>query len=129
MQLITYASPLAKNVIALKKKADFIDDALQHLHFSSIEDLGEHLRHPLGQSISILMPANQDELDALIQIRYLFRDTRIILVLPDQQDQSIPPCRAHMLRPRFVSYAKDSWSEVLAVLNKMMATTSSEATI
>ncbi len=121
MQLIIYASPL--NVVGrnLAKKFLSLNAKIQSTCFTSLQALDAYLRHPLGVSpICVLIPSDGGELAALIGIRHLLRDMRIILVLPPNQDPQISPASAHMLRPRFISYADGDMSDVTAVLYKML---------
>ncbi len=88
--------------------------------YHAIEALINRLRKPLGQNfIGILIPGDQRELSNLISIRHLFRDMRIILVLPDNQETTIS--NGHYLRPRFLTYADSNFSDVIAVIENMMA--------
>ena len=87
--------------------------------YFAIETLIERLRKPLGQNfIGILIPGDQRELSNLITIRHLFRDMRIILVLPDNEEATVS--RGHYLRPRFLTYADSNFSDVIAVMDNMM---------
>jgi len=88
--------------------------------YLAIEALIKRLRKPLGQNfIGILIPGDQRELSNLISIRHLFRDIRIILVLPDNEEATIS--KGHCLRPRFLTYADSNFSDVIAVIENMMA--------
>ena len=95
-------------------------------HFDSLSALTRHLRQPMGmEAVAILWPADADELAALGRLRHLLRNMRIILVLPDAAPRTISD--AHMLRPRFISFADGDWTDVAAVAGKILKSLSCNA--
>lgn len=87
--------------------------------FRTIQDLEERLRSPMtGSTIIILDPYDSDELSSLLLLRPLYRDTSIILLLPDQSDTTLT--KAHTLYPRFVMYSEGNLSDAAAITNKMI---------
>lgn len=122
MQLLIYAA--ANNVVGrdLRKRIQStgLETGFGTTFCTSLVALDRHLRKPLGKSpVGILIPSDEDELAALIGMRHLLRDMRLILILPDGQKPNIAHARAHMLRPRFITYADKRLEEVIAVLWKM----------
>lgn len=67
--------------------------------------------------MTILLPADIEELMRIIALQNLFGDIPIILILPDRQKNTI--ALGHKLRPRFVAYADGDFSDVATVLLKM----------
>ena len=61
---------------------------------------------------------SQEELIDIIHIRELFRDIRIVLILPDREESTV--AKGHRLYPRFFSYIDSDFKEIAAVLNKML---------
>ena len=88
--------------------------------FRNIESLAQRIRRPLPNrfNIVILLAASREDLADILSIRYLFHDVSIILVLPDQEAETI--AKGHTLRPRFLTYTDSDFEEVAAVLNKMI---------
>jgi hypothetical protein len=120
MQLLIYASPLNMLGRNLQKKIKSMDVDTHSTYCASLEDLNKYLRQPIGvPPIGILIPSDDGELAALIGMRHLLRDMRLILILPAMSTPDIANTRAHMLRPRFISYADGNLADITAVLRKM----------
>jgi hypothetical protein len=66
----------------------------------------------------ILMPGSRLELSGVFKILEELGDVRLVLVLPDEEDETI--AMAHRLRPRYVTYAHGEYSELSQVLQKML---------
>ncbi len=87
--------------------------------YKSIEELSQRFRQPLGDKcIGVFLASHQQDLSDLLSIRDLFRDLRIILVLPDREENTTT--KGHALRPRFLSYADGDLTDVAAVMSKML---------
>lgn len=118
MRLLIYASalsPVGRSLLALSQSMD-----IQSTCCSSLEELDQYLRQPAaGRPIALLVPSNDGELAALIGVRHLFRDMRLILVLPDRQEPAGRHPNPHELHPRFIGYADGDLSNIAAVLSKM----------
>ncbi|MCD6199973.1 MAG: hypothetical protein J7K15_15635, partial [Deltaproteobacteria bacterium] len=54
-------------------------------------------------------------------VRDLIWDLRLILILPDREAGTI--AKGHILRPRFLTYLDSDFTEVAAVLKKMLSNT------
>ena len=66
----------------------------------TIESLSRRLRQlPNKPSIAILLVTSQEELFDILNIRKLFRDIRIVLILPDREESTV--AKGHRLYPRF----------------------------
>lgn len=122
MQLMIYAA--ADNAVGrdLRKqiRSTGFEIGAGTIYCTSLTALEQQLRKPLGKSpLGILIPSDDDELAALTSMRRLMRDMRLILILPDSHKPNIAHARAHMLRPRFITYADRYLEEVTAVLWKM----------
>jgi hypothetical protein len=118
MRLLFYAPPFNTSARGLYKNLG----KLEGIHYSecigSMNGLIRHLRTPLGIStIGVIWPANKGELSRLLALRCLFRDMRIVLVLPDHEPQTISD--GHLLRPRFICHADGEMTDVEAVMAKM----------
>ena len=87
--------------------------------YRTIDNLSQRLVR-LGDkpTIAVLLAPTRKELLDLYSIRHQFSDLRIILILPDQEEETIT--RGHRLYPRFLSYVDSDFKDVAAVLGKMM---------
>lgn len=88
--------------------------------YRSIESLSHRLRQPAEDLpiAAVLLAARREDLVALLSIRDLLRDVRIILILPDRDENTI--AKGHTLRPRFLSYTDSDFTDILAVLGKCL---------
>ena len=120
MQILIYTTPL--NLIGrnLKKNIQRLNLADHITCCTSLKALDKYLRQPIGvPTIGILIPSDDGELAALIGMRHLLRDMRLILILPSNHTLKTANTSAHLLRPRYISYATGNFSDVTAVLSKM----------
>ena len=88
----------------------------------TLDDVVERLRRPRLKTdleIAVLVAANTREVNALIDMGDVFEDVRIILVLPDAERETI--AKGHLLRPRFLTYVDADFTDLAAVLAKMLA--------
>lgn len=85
----------------------------------NIDDLSEWLLQPHNDlTIAVLLAGDKDDLFNLTSISDLFHDARIILVVTDQEKDTIS--LAHRLRPRLLTYTDSDFAEVFAVLNNII---------
>lgn len=123
MELLIYAPPVTiPQHRLLSKITHALDDIPVNL-FKSIDSLAQYLRQPICESfVTILFPKDNAELASLITMRHLMRNMRIVLILPNQDKQTISD--GHFLRPRYVSHVEGDLSDVVAVVKKMTGTDS-----
>lgn len=87
--------------------------------YSSIRGLSERLLEPMGDlSIAVICISSQMEFSSLLAIKDLFKDIRIILILPDHERTTVS--KGHCLKARFLSYMDSDFSDVSAVLHQMI---------
>jgi hypothetical protein len=85
----------------------------------TIDDLSERLLQPKNDlTIAFLLAAKKEDVVGLLPMSNLFRNTRIILIVPDWDKETI--AAAHLLRPRLLTYSDSDFAEVFTVLTKMM---------
>lgn len=85
----------------------------------SINDLFQRLRQPVfNQRIAILLATSRDDLQDILSIRELLETTKIIVILPDADTDTV--AKGHMLRPRFLSDCNSDFIDVAAVLRWMI---------
>lgn len=86
--------------------------------YRTINDLSRRLRQPKDElTIVVMLLAIREDVLDLLAIRHLFRNVRIILVVPDLEEETI--ALAHRLRPRFLSYIDGNFSGLATVVNRM----------
>jgi hypothetical protein len=85
----------------------------------TLEELTQCLLQPAqGLSAAVLLAHDRDHLSALLTLRHLMRDIRIILILPDREASTV--ALGHTLRPRLLTYADADFTPVVrAVLQKI----------
>jgi hypothetical protein len=87
----------------------------------SIEELSGALRPFTGhkqETILVLFATDRRDLIELLSIIELLKNSRLILVLPDERPETVQT--AHLLMPRYIGYADGDLSDVAAVLKKML---------
>ncbi len=93
--------------------------------YHRIEDLKECLRQPLcDEIITVFLIADQSDQSDILSIQHLLRNNPIVLILPDHKETTISD--GHKMHPRFVSYIDSDFSDVAAVLNKMIYSAKNE---
>ena len=85
--------------------------------YQTINDLSLRLRGAKDTAIVILLVGNREDFLDLLAIRHLFRNIRIIVVVPDTGHETI--AMAHRLRPRYLTYIDGNFLGLSAVVNKM----------
>jgi hypothetical protein len=71
-----------------------------------------------GEVVVIVIAASKEELAGILSLRDLLVNRRVLLVLPDLDEETVS--RGHALRPRFVSHLNGDLNEVAAVLQKIV---------
>lgn len=119
MRLLFHAPPFNTSARALYENLCALDGIEQSEYIRSLNQLINHLRTPIGIStLGIIWPSSRQELLELRAKGYLFRDMRIILILPDRHPDTIS--EGHLLRPRFVGFADGNPDDVVAVVAKLI---------
>ncbi|HEX2965883.1 MAG TPA: hypothetical protein VHO84_08860 [Syntrophorhabdaceae bacterium] len=84
-----------------------------------VSELSAKLHVPqAGIDIAVLFPSDKDDLQNIINLRSLFENIRIILVLPDRDSETIR--MGHVLHPRHLGFKDDLVSDMVFVLIKMI---------
>ena len=85
----------------------------------TLDRLSCRLRQPKDDfTIAVLLAASRNDLADILSIHDLLCDIRIILILPDREDDTV--AWGHALQPRFLSYIDRDFTDVAAVLAKMV---------
>ena len=86
----------------------------------TIDDLSERLLQPKNDlAIALLLAEKREDIEELLPVSNLFRNTRIILVAPDRDKETI--AAAHLLRPRLLTYSDSDFADIFTVLTKIIA--------
>lgn len=86
--------------------------------YRSIAALSRRLRHPRSNiSAVVLLISAVSELIELGSMPSLLQDLKIILVLPDREEETVS--WGHRLFPRFVTYVDAELADLGAVLRRM----------
>lgn len=87
--------------------------------FHTVESIaGCFHRFAYRNSIGVFLIADQNDLEEVFSIRHLLHTTPLILLLHDTYDATVST--GHRLFPRFMSDISSNFSEVRAVLDKMI---------
>jgi hypothetical protein len=87
--------------------------------YRTITTLSKRRSRPIdGWGIMVLVAADRNDLLDIFSIRKLFGIIRIIIILPDREEESVR--MGHQLQPRFLTYMDEELSEVYSVLRKML---------
>jgi hypothetical protein len=88
--------------------------------YRNFNSLSYRLQQPMnGLEIAILLADSDQDLTDFLSLQDLLSDIRIILVLPDREPSTF--AKAHILGPRFMTYADSDLEDVKAVLGKMLS--------
>ena len=87
--------------------------------YSTIDTLGKRLSRPsYNIAVAVLLISGREELRDVLSIRHLFDNIKIVLILPDRNNETI--VIGHKLRPRFLSYTDSDFIDVAVVLENML---------
>jgi hypothetical protein len=119
MNLLVYTTASRWTVERLEASlAPFVPDGALKIH-RSIGDFSHKLRQPKDDmTIAVLLLARPEDLLDVLAIRHLFGGIRLILVLPDTEEDTI--AMAHRLRPRYLTYIDGNFLGLSSVVNKMV---------
>ena len=90
----------------------------------SLGDLGKQLLPRALQSrpVVIVLAPTRGDLQGLLKVQELFENTRLILVLSDADEETV--ALGHRVRPRFIGYLADGFTEIAAVVRRMLGESS-----
>lgn len=87
--------------------------------YRSIQELSGRLHRPLfGVKAAVLWAVDRENLVEITCLGCFLDETRIILVLPDHDPETI--AKGHLLRPRFVAWQGDDFSRVETYLRNVL---------
>jgi hypothetical protein len=119
MNVLLYATETDGAGAQLQRAVEAVVPKKKTEVYRTIDGLSRRLRQPIYDvAVAVLFAATKKELSDILSIRGLLQDIRIILVLPDRDEETIT--KGHTLYPRFLTYADGDVLDVAAVLNKMV---------
>jgi hypothetical protein len=120
MDMIFYSSTGGKTEEKLQRVVESLLPGWQGTVSRTMNDLSERLLKPKNAlAIALLVITNKEDLMELLSMSHLFRNTRIIIVAPDRNKDTI--ALAHQMRPRLLTYTDSDFAEVFGVLNNLIA--------
>ncbi len=86
--------------------------------FSDIRNLAARMKLPKEpESVAIVHDPTHEDLQSLAALKDYLRGTRILLILPDQAEETI--FLAHKLFPSFITYIDNGVSGVVSILRQL----------
>ncbi|MFA7382771.1 MAG: hypothetical protein WC001_04920 [Desulfurivibrionaceae bacterium] len=74
-----------------------------------------------GEVVMVVLVVDREELARMFSLRERFMETPLVLVLPDDSGETVR--MGHRLRPRFVGFFSRGFSDVAAVVARLLART------
>ena len=119
MKVILYASDKSNVESRIHREVEYLISENDMMIHSTMDSLVGHLRQPAGDSDTVYIISTQaDDLSFLVANAQLILGKRLILILPDETELTI--ASGHKLQPRFITQIDSDFSEVGAVLRKML---------
>ena len=120
MNLLFYAPVMNREGRQLYRMIEKLNPKMGlELHRSNVS-LAQRLRLPLrGIPIAVLYLTRKEDLTDILSIKDLLGDIRIILSLPDREEETVS--KGHILRPSFLVYPDSELRDVTEVLKKMLS--------
>ena len=119
MDLIIYSSIMEGAGERLQKMIEAVVPTEGKKICRTIEGLSHRLRQPAKKPVvAVLLANDRKDLLNILSIRDLLCDIRLILILPDREEDTLT--KGHTLGPRYLTYSDSDFWEVAAVLGKML---------
>lgn len=117
MKIIIFNSTLAGDE-GIGESINFIGVQIEGV-FRCLDELIDFLKYPSKADLFILAPGCGADLTRLVEIKDFFRQSKIIIILPDSLPETIK--MGHLLRPRLLTFDFCFHREVPPVIEKMTA--------
>ena len=119
MDLVFYSPVNGSSEERLQKVIESVIPGWEETVCRTLDDLSGRLLQPKNDlTIACLLAAKREDVVELLPMSNLFRNTRIILIVPDWDKETL--AAAHQLRPRLLTYSDSDFADVFTVLTKMM---------
>lgn len=128
MKVLFYTGPAEENGEKIQSVVEALVPKQKIEIYRTTKTLSQRLRRPIGSlTLAVLFTATQEDFQDLLSLHDLLCDLRIVLILPDRDTETVS--KGLTLRPRFFSFADSDFTEVSAVLAKMLKVYSEKSTI
>ncbi|MHC4499572.1 MAG: hypothetical protein ACYS21_10720 [Planctomycetota bacterium] len=118
MNLLVYAAKSGGVAQHLQKVIQEIVPKKNLEIYRNFNSLSYRLQQPMnGLKIAILLAGSDQDLTDFLSLQDLLSELRIILILPNRESSTF--AQAHLLGPRFMTYADSDFEDIKAVLSKM----------
>ena len=119
MKLLFFASMINEAGERIKGLVEKLVPGVNIEIYRTIDEFSARFHKPRDDVfVAVLLAGSRKELLDFLSLINLFRDIRIILIIPDQEKETL--ALAHRLRPNFLCYKNSDFTEIAAVLNKML---------
>jgi hypothetical protein len=89
--------------------------------FRDLSSFARRLRRPKDSfSAALIFEPTDEDLRGITSLRDVLKDTRTLLVLPDQKEETI--VLAHRVLPAYIGYVDSGISDVVSVLRQLVQT-------
>ena len=124
IEILIYAKRKNKSFELLQKVIENVMPSNDIKRFNNIDTLCHQLNNSTitknNKTITVLLIDDLEELQDLIKMRDKLTETRIIMILPDRDPETIKS--GHALFPRYLDFSDTSFTEVGEVLRKITQT-------
>ena len=121
MKIQIYAKDISEPLELLQREIKKIIPRSDMRKFNNVNALRTQLKNNTRtenyEAITILLVNHRNELKELQQITYLLTETRIILILPDKDSDTIK--LGHKLLPRYLDFIDSNFNDVGEVIQKL----------
>lgn len=92
----------------------------QEVHYCpSFAAFSQQLRRQLYDvRVIMLVPEDRADLEEILLLRDILQDRQIVFILPNDDEEMA--ARAHVLRPRFVTWQGSDFSSLSSILKRML---------
>lgn len=119
MKILFYSSTREDPGIGIEERLGTLVPEGRVEVYRSIEELAHGLHRLLDHNmIVIILARDREELLHIVSLRDLLQGVRVILLVPDREEETIS--LAHRLRPRFLSNCESDYLETISVVRKML---------
>ena len=119
MQILFYYSKANETEHELYEMMKHLDSQIQIKTYRDWKIFKEELLEPkFDHPIIIILISRKDELLNAISIRDRIHEYKLMLILPDNDEETIS--LGHSLRPNFIAYDRGDLRDIKIVLKKML---------
>ena len=129
MEILIYVKRKTASLELLHREIDKINSYNIVNEFNNFDTLCQQLKNNTitrnNRTIALLLIDDREDLQEVIKKHNQLSETRIILILPDKEPETIK--LGHQLFPRYQDFIDSNFTEVGEVLRKLMQTDNREA--